>query len=569
MLLNILTMKHFLLFLFLLFCNKNIAQVSGSSAPSRISITKNFYPPMLSIEQNQCILKDEKDNPIKIIKAKQQGYIQFTILNKGQGDAKNLVVTIKKNIPYLTYQSSTAIGNIKSNESQNVKIPIAGEPELQTEIAELEIKISEQNGFDLPAIIHMSFNTLEYKKPDIRVVDSKLYSSDWGSLELGKIVTMKLIVQNIGQGSTDNVAVSCKLPTENVFAVKGSHFTIGEMAPGDHKEINFEFFANAKYESKNIPIDIHLTERFGLYARDTTITVKLNQSLQKNLNVDIQSELPKDKTFTVASFSSDIDVNIPQTNKQNPNLYALIIGNEDYSSYQTGLNNEANVAFAGNDAETFKKYCVTTFGLPNDNLIYIKDATIGKMNQAIEKMVGIIKNTEGLAEVIVYYAGHGLPDETFKDAYLIPVDVTGSDLTQAIKLQSLYSKLTQFPAKKVTVFLDACFTGGGRNQGLIAARSVRIKPKEDALTGNIVVFTASSGEQSSLPYNDKQHGLFTYLFLKKIQETKGKISYNDLYNYLKHEVPLQSIKINSKEQTPSLLNADGVVDSWGDWSFFR
>ncbi len=230
---------------------------------------------------------------------------------------------------------------------------------------------------------------------------------------------------------------------------------------------------------------------------------------------------------------SDVDRSIPQTGKTNPNRYALIIGNEDYSSHQIDLTSEINVDFARNDACAFKEYALNTLGIPEKNIIFLLDATTGQINQSISKLNLIIKNTQGNGDVFVYYAGHGLPDEATKEAYLMPVDLDGKNARDGIKLKDLYSRLTEFPSKKVTVFIDACFSGGARNQGLLAARGVKIQPKEIPLNGKLVVFAASSGNQSSLPYKEKQHGFFTYYLLKKLQESKGDISYNELSKYLR------------------------------------
>ncbi len=264
---------------------------------------------------------------------------------------------------------------------------------------------------------------------------------------------------------------------------------------------------------------------------------------------------------------SDVDIDIPELGSLNQNRFALIIGNEDYSSQQAELATEANVDFARNDASAFKEYATKALGIPKENITFILDGTTGKMKQAINKMSLLAKNSFGNAEIFFYYAGHGLPDEIDKEPYIIPVDVSGNNITEGIKLMDVYKKLTEFPCKSITVFLDACFSGGARSQGLFAARGVKVKPKEDLLKGNLVVFTASSGEQSSLAYKEKEHGLFTYYLLQKFKESKGNISYKDLSTYLSQQVGLKSVLINNKEQNPQTNVSLDVQNQWQDWKF--
>ncbi|MSP64616.1 MAG: hypothetical protein EXR16_03170 [Bacteroidetes bacterium] len=71
------------------------------------------------------------------------------------------------------------------------------------------------------------------------------------------------------------------------------------------------------------------------------------------------------------------------------------------------------------------------------------------------------------------------------------------------------------------------------------------------------------GEESSLPWKDKQHGMFTYFLLKKFQETKGEVSFSELGSFLKDNVGLESVRTNSKKQTPQVLISDKVKDIWG------
>ncbi len=263
--------------------------------------------------------------------------------------------------------------------------------------------------------------------------------------------------------------------------------------------------------------------------------------------------------------NSDVDTNIPVVSKKHEYRYALIIGNEDYSSHQVDLSEEANVEFARNDASAFKEYALNVLGIPAENIIFLLDATTGQMNQAISKANLIIKNTRGKADFFVYYAGHGLPDEQTREAYIMPVDVSGKNANEGFALKNMYQKLTEYPSQKITVFIDACFSGGARNQGLLASRGVKVNPKENPLSGNLVVFSASSGEQSSLPFNEKEHGFFTYYLLKKLQETSGVISYFDLSDYLNEKVSLKSVLINNKEQNPKVNVSPESQDVWQSW----
>jgi len=299
---------------------------------------------------------------------------------------------------------------------------------------------------------------------------------------------------------------------------------------------------------------------FQCYSQiETNKSNKISISMQSK-----SSSVSSPKNEPVIS-KSDIDENIPVVSYYYPFRFALIIGNEDYYSYQAGLTNEINVSFAQNDALTFKEYAVNVLGVPAENVVLKINCKVVEMNREIEKMRIISKNAGGKAEFIFYYAGHGFPDEITHEAYLMPVDVSATDLKYAIKLEDIYAKLTEFPCERVTVFIDACFSGGGRNQGLIAARGVKIKPKENYLTGKLVVFTASSGDQSSLPYTEKGHGLFTYFLLKKIQETKGDISYKDLSDYLSQTIGIKSVLINNKEQNPQTNISPTIINEWKSW----
>ncbi len=254
----------------------------------------------------------------------------------------------------------------------------------------------------------------------------------------------------------------------------------------------------------------------------------------------------------------------------NPYRFALIIGNEDYSSFQAELESESDVDFALNDAKSFKTTCIKSLGISEDNIIYLENARYIEMRKALKKINGIIQVTNGKAEVFAYYAGHGFPEEKTKEPYLVPVDGSGTDLEfSAVKLSYFFEQLTEHPAERVTVFLDACFSGGARNQGLVAARGVKVVPREtkDAVKKKLIVFTASSGNQTSLPYTDKKHGMFTYYLIKKLEESGSELTYKELSDYLSEQVAIKSFMINSKKQEPQTNVSPEVDSEWKTWIF--
>lgn len=283
-------------------------------------------------------------------------------------------------------------------------------------------------------------------------------------------------------------------------------------------------------------------------------------------DIDLANNYTKTSSNKISVGKSKVDINIPNNGKVN-NRYALVIGNEDYKSMQTNLSSDQNVDYAVNDATIFKNYALSTLGVKEENMHFLTNATLGQMSREIELVNKIVSKIGEKAELIVYYAGHGYPDNQNKAPYLIPVDVSATNLENAIKLDDLYASLASTNASKITVFLDACFTGAGRSEGLLSSRGVKVRPKTGVLSGNIVVFSASSSDQPSLPNHNESHGIFTYHLLKKLQQTKGNVTLGELSNYLEQEVSLQSLKINKTDQEPSVNVSNKVNDKWRNWRF--
>lgn len=256
------------------------------------------------------------------------------------------------------------------------------------------------------------------------------------------------------------------------------------------------------------------------------------------------------------AMNNSVDNNIPQTSLQADKTFALICANEDYKRV-------SSVPYAKNDGKIFTEYCRKTIGVPEKNIYYVENATLGDMKYNINLLKKIADAYNGEAKIIFYYAGHGIPDESQKDSYLLPVDGYGNDATSGYSLKSLYSELANIPSKSVLIFMDACFSGAQRDGNMLeSARGVAIKPKKETPTGSLVVFSAVNDDETAFPYNEQSHGLFTYFLLKKLQNSKGDVTLGELADYIVENVRRESITINKKNQTPTVTPSQTVANSW-------
>lgn len=298
-----------------------------------------------------------------------------------------------------------------------------------------------------------------------------------------------------------------------------------------------------------------ITKKFRdeVNAKSNTLIAKLEEG-----NAESPTYYAGRKSNSLAkkkAVQSDVDSNIPQSKKEADNTYALIIANEDYQFVDP-------VNFASHDGEVFKEYCIKTLGIPEKQVRYCSNASYGVISGGVDWLKYALNNFEG-SKAIVYYCGHGIPDEKTGDAYIVPVDGKGTNTATCYSLNKLYTTLAATKAVNVTYFMDACFTGANKEGSmLVAARGVAREAKKEKLDGNAVVFSASSADETAMTYPEKGHGLFTYFLLKKLQETSGDVTYDELAGYINKNVKKEAFLINEKPQTPVVATSPKAASSW-------
>ncbi len=315
--------------------------------------------------------------------------------------------------------------------------------------------------------------------------------------------------------------------------------------------------------------------------RDFTVDLQRNRdqivdSFQKGRPEADRFASTKDEKITIEDKPdiSDIDINIPQARKTNPDAVAVVIGNCNYSNYHTDV---PDVDFAINDAESVKNYLINTLGYQEGNILYHTDARFtdfrgifGTESQPEGKLSYTIK--PGVSDVFIYYNGHGAPDVKDESGYLVPVDCQPMDVSlNGYPLDLFYENISQLDAKSLTIVIDACFSGGSASGKMLigSASPLGIRIKNPALAvQNSSIFNSSSGEEISSWYPEKKHSLFTYFFLKGIQGSADKngdklISSGELNRYVSDKtngVPYWARRLfNGRRQTPVFYGDDETI----------
>lgn len=517
-------------------------------------------PPILEIIPNSILFTDANKN--NAIDANENCCIKFKIHNNGKGNAINCFAKIipnetTKEIKY----ADINIPLIKPQETIDVSMPLTSTTKVSDGIANLRLKVEEPHGFGTETA-SISINTKKIVAPLLQIVDSKVSPSEGTTLKKMSPFYLQVLLQNTKKGSADNVKVKIGLPT-NVLLMESQkeEEDFAYISGGETKSINYPLIINNNYASNDVPITLYVKEKYGEYAENKTINLHINQSITNNNIIIKEKEInTKNQDIRIASISSDIDKNIPEAINSNSNTFAIVIANETYSK-------EANVPYAVNDGNIFKEYCRNCLGIPEKNIHLITNATLNDIRHEVKWIQDVAEVYKGDAKIIFYYAGHGIPDEKSKNAYLLPTDGYGSDVATGYSLENLYKTFGSLPSKSITVFLDACFSGAKRDGNMLAsARGVAIKVKQTIPVGNMVVFTAAQGDETAYPYKEEEHGLFTYYLLKKLQETKGNATLGELSDYIKEQVERQSIVTNGKLQSPSIMATSSIGNEWKNWT---
>jgi hypothetical protein len=501
-----------------------------------------------------------------IIEVNENCHASFELMNSGKGHACQVKIAMTEMVGSksgILLPAAETVAELSPGETKMFQLVVNGTMQQASGPITLEITALERNGFDADPI-KINVTVLSFQAPKVEIVDSK-FSSMTGTMQPGVSINLRSAIQNTGKGIAENVKVKIKLPETNVFLSSDEEINIPLLKPGESKLLDFEFMANKRYAESTVPCALTITEKYGQYGSIKSTSVSMNQKLATPQTVDVAVKETKKEEFATLVLTSDVDQNLPVSKTQNPDAVAVIIGNQHYRQTK-------QVDFAINDAASIKNYLVQVLGFREGNILYYTDANLDDFYTIFgkEKQKGMLHDRvkPNISDVFVYYSGHGAPDlgegsET--KGYIVPVGCNPNYVANGgYSLETFYGNLERLPAKSLTVVLDACFSGEDLIQ---KASPMVIRPKYPEVK-KAMVLASSRESQVSNWFVEKEHGLFTYYFLKAIQNKEisdknkdGKLTLEEIHQFvgdMAEGVPYQSRRLfgSAREQNPVLIGID-------------
>lgn len=341
-----------------------------------------------------------------------------------------------------------------------------------------------------------------------------------------------------------NLAKDFKLNIQNAiskvkFAYENESFVV--------QDINIEF------QNKNL---VALLDSSGYKSEKLTIALQEVPHLQNpNLIVPTVSYSESSQAKGL-KYDDDLTpiVNNLKPSGINNNKWLFAIAIEKYDEADS-------VTFAKNSAEAFIKTAQKRFGISDRNTYALIDdkATSASIKDRLTLMLSNVKEGDS---VYFYYSGHGIPNPSDGEAYILPKDKIVDFVTKEkeFMVRNLYNQLSESKASKVIAFVDSCFSGntdGISNIKGVAATRMKTKQVEFDKS-KMVVITAGTANQFSNAFSQKGHRLFTYYLTKSIAQ-RPVLDLDSIYKEVSLNVKDESYKMGDlKRQTPQIEGNVGL-----------
>ena len=451
-----------------------------------------------------------------LIDAKEEGSIQFALLNDGQSPAHDVFVSVEPKEPnmFLIIKEPMIIDTLPAGRIKFVDIGIQGMLQVETGEDEFELKLSSREKIELDEPYFFTIETKSMIPPKMIVADFAV-SNEFGTHYIPKneIVSLTIRIQNVGEGDTESVSVDLKDNRTYDTPEFNGKITLPAFAPGDYMDIQVPVMT----KSDNFSIELDIIDYLGRLS-EQRIDLETMRNYRSPMELTIQDVGAEDVVYYPDALGEvDVDRRIP-LGRKNPNGLAVIIGIENYED-----NYYPNLKYASRDRDIMRKYFSQSFGLSDfqmlpskpwqmeggpsgDELQIIFDPFQGDLRKRVNSAEKY-SDMENI-EIFVYIRGYGewvngkpliIPRDAKHDR-----DITKYPIEDMLKNISTLSVIESI--EYITIFFDITYLNPEKSSG-----SLWDYPD---LPNKISIISSNSNGESSQIFEDKKHSFFTYGLLK-------------------------------------------------------
>jgi len=557
-----------------------LAQSSAQSSVGSIDyLPTRGFPPVLVIDS----LRFEEPSRDGILDAGEESFLHVFVTNRGRGEAEQAILEFSEGVSLenLTVQESDQV-RVAPGASAMMTAKVVGQENLEEGLLEIALMAKDLASVAESLPVEVSIETRPFYPPSLSLseeydlYDGKsdyAFGNDNGIMEPLESVQLTLVVQNTGRGAANDVKASINLPPGVTLSSEKALFELGRLGPGEWQTITLGIWAGRSLEAEKFPVSVALSEATGSFGAEDSVELQLNSAISSVRRIRIASQQADESPTEpsgIPALGSDLLANLPVSGIDNERAVAVVIGISDYQDDQI-----PDVAYATRDANLVREYLVKVLGFREENILPRNpDAmiTAGYLKTLIRnRLPNYLRDG---SDVFFFYSGHGAPNVTTGEGFLVPADADPNYVTadNAYSLDELYSDLAELNSRgSLTVAIDACFSGwSGSGEMLIRNASplmtgLELQVDNPLLTRNdTVILTASGATEVANWYESKRHGMFTYFLIKGLLgdadfNADNLVTAQEIEAFLtdrNHGVPYWSTREYNRRQSPVVIAAD-------------
>lgn len=324
-------------------------------------------------------------------------------------------------------------------------------------------------------------------------------------------------------------------------------------------------------KTKNIVVQGKAEDKDGIYevlVNGVDATVYEDGSFIANVPLKVGSnelevkasdikKASSNKIFTIKRKSPDIDNNTVVVKKEEKldigfgKYYALLIGVSDYNDASNIANLEG---LPTKDAKDLKDVLVSRYNFHEGNVVLLNNSPTE--NQILKEFVKLKKKVTNKDNVLIFYAGHGIYDETTETGSWLPSDADPEYGLNLISNSTIKDYIKGINSKHTLLISDACFSGS-----IFKTRSYKLAPKSITRKFELPSRKAiTSGTLNTVP---NKSVFLKYLIDRLKNNDELYLTARKIFDRIEEPV------MNNSRNVPQYGTIQEVGDEGGDFIFIR